>query len=510
MRRVLPPLLIALFLLPHRASAGIGSYLPVGDPLEAELRVLDLYEPAPVSLTLAHLNALPLRWAELRATNGAPVGPHARLLASRRIERALARELPGRAAAGATPRLWTLDAADGTRLEVSAGLEGACEWRDGGAEWRDGSGAHLRAGLQFDGWFAFTHLWAGRLAGVSTFSDALVAGEDLAVNTDDSWLGYASGTRWDARIGRSRWHWGPGEEGSLLLSRTAAPLSGALLHARLEAIRADVFFFDATVEPGLGEQLAAHRIEWQPQPWLRLGAAEAARYRSDGWHGLYLAGVVPYSIVQRLLDHDAPGTPDANRNNVLMSFDASMRVADGTRVYGELLLDDVHAKSASFPNKYGWQAGWDGAGAIGERRVTWNAEYTWLSRWVYSSFYGRSYVAAGEPIGFATGPGSRRLRLRATADFPHDVQCSWFASRTVRGEESAADAFVPGGDVPSPRSLAGVVETTRAVDAEARWWPSTGLDVALRAGREWRENAAHVSGASHAEWRGALSLRLTR
>ncbi|MFN8586465.1 MAG: capsule assembly Wzi family protein [Candidatus Eisenbacteria bacterium] len=507
-------LVLTLLLLAATTGAGLaapGAYLPVGDPLEAELRVLDLYEPAPAALTLVHLNTLPLRWSELRAGALVTSGPRARALALRRIERALVREDGSRAlVAGATPRLVTREYADGTRLELSAAVEGSRDWRDRGSEWSDGSGVHVRAGLQFDRWFAYSHLWAGRLAGVREYSDALVAGTDVAVNTDDSWLGYADGTRWDVRLGRSRWHWGPGEEGSLLLSRTAAPLAGAMLHARLDALGADLFFFDATVEPGRGEQLAAHRIEWQPRPWLRLGAAEAARYRSDGWQGLYLAGVIPYSIVQRLLDRDAPGEPEANRNNVQLSFDASARVADGTRLYGELLLDDVHAKSAAFPNKYGWQAGWDGAGAIGATRVTWNAEYTWLSRWVYSSYYGRTFAAQDAPLGFASGPGSRRLRLRASADPGRDLQCSLIASRTVRGEETLADAFVPGGEVPSPRSLAGVVETTRAVEGEARWWPATGVDVSVRAGREWREDAAHVAGASRAEWLGRVAVRLAR
>ena len=48
------------------------------------------------------------------------------------------------------------------------------------------------------------------------------------------------------------------------------------------------------------------------------------------------------------------------RNNVELSFDASWRPADGTRLYAEMLLDDVHARTADVPNKYGWQVGADG------------------------------------------------------------------------------------------------------------------------------------------------------
>jgi len=54
----------------------------------------------------------------------------------------------------------------------------------------------------------------------------------------------------------------------------------------------------ATLRSGSGEQLAAHRIEWQPWDALRLGLSEAARYRSASWQPLYLAGILPYIMVQ--------------------------------------------------------------------------------------------------------------------------------------------------------------------------------------------------------------------
>jgi hypothetical protein len=144
------------------------------------------------------------------------------------------------------------------------------------------------------------------------------------------------------------------------------------------------------------------------------------------------------------------------------------------------------------------------------RRVTWNAEYTWLSRYVYSSFYGREFTAQDRPLGHPEGPGSRRLRLRVSADPAVDWQLSLFGSRSERGEESVSDAFVPGDPVPDPGSLAGVTERERTVEGEVRWWPASGVDVALRGGREWRKNAAHVAGASASQWRGSLALRLTR
>ena len=104
-------------------------------------------------------------------------------------------------------------------------------------------------------------------------------------------------------------------------------------------------------------------------------------------------------------------TPDpALRNNVMLAGDASWRVADGTRVYGELLLDDLHARTADFPNKYGAQLGLAGTGDLHGTRLSWDVEWTMLSRYAYTSYFGRSYVAQDRPLGFPTGPDARRLR----------------------------------------------------------------------------------------------------
>lgn len=508
----------AALALPARAVP--RQFLPVGDPLEAELRVLDLYAPSPAAgrLALPSLHSRPLRLFELMGA-GAYVAPHgARGIALARLERALQRDatpaFASDAAPRSTPRLLQLAYPGEQRAELSVGLEGEAAWTDAEGEDRsrlaDGSGAHVRATFQVDRWIGHAHAWLGQLRDVTAFSDALVAGTDFAASTEDSWLAYDGGTAWSLQLGRSRWHWGPGEEGSLLLSKTSAPLSGMMLHVRIEPLRADATIFNATTAPGLGEQLAAHRLEWQPRDGLRVGIAEAARYRASGWQGLYASGLVPYSVAQRLLDQDGADSTGDLRNNVLVALDAAVRIADGSRAYGELLVDDLHAKSGDFPNKLAWQLGWDGAGEIRGTRLTWNAEYTRLSRFVYTSYFGRSFTAQDRPLGFPTGPDAARFRVRASWDPDADWQFTVIASRTERGESGLGSAFVPGSPVPDVLEFAGVPETTRALEGAVRWWPASGVDCTLRAGREWRTNDGHVAGLSRAAWRGALALRLVR
>ncbi len=516
----------ALALTPRAGHAAPPQFVPVGDPIQAELRLLDLYRPSPGAqrIALPHLDATPLQARELllppdsayASWPALPTG--ARGIAVRRVLRALDRDagIHPVPAEFARPRLVQAEWPEGPiRLELSTGLEGERDAVRGDADpaarsWPDGSGVHVRTGVQLDRWFAYSHLFFGELQGVRAFSDALVTGTDLAASTEESYMGYTAGDTWGAQLGRSRWNWGPGEEGTLLLSRTSAPLNGLMYHARLAPLHADGFVFNATVEPGRGEQLAAHRIEWQPRAGARLAVSEAARYRAGGWQGLYLAGVVPYSMVQKLLDQDHRDSTGDLRNNIMISLDASLRVADGSRIYGELLLDDLHARTASSPNKYGWQAGWSGVGDVSGMRVSWNSEYTWLSRYVYTSFFGRSYVAQDLPLGFPTGPDSRRFRTRVSLDPNPDWQLSAIAARTDAGEEGLGDAFVPGQPVPDVATLAGTVERTRTLEGVLRWWPAGGVDLSLRAGREWIGNAKHVPGAELRRWRGAFAFQLTR
>ncbi len=515
-------LLLTLAAAPRGARAAPGEYLPVTDPLWAELRILELYSPAAAGgrVALPHMGSLPLRRRDLMGP-GEPRVPAqgARALALTRIERELARDAsaawPAAPVRGATPRLWQLGANDEERLECSLGLagEGASRLplRDARGRWTDGSGAHVRIAAQVDHWLAYSHLWAGQLQGAERFTDALAKGTDLALQTEESYLAYDGGPRWGLMFGRDRWHWGPGDEGSLLISRTSAPMSGLMLHLRVESLRLDATALHATLEAGSGEQLAAHRLEWQVRDGLRVGATETARYRSSGYQGAYLASVIPFSLVQRLLDQDAGvDTTGALRNNIMLGMDAAWRVADGTRVHAEFLIDDLHAESGDIPNKLGYQLGAEGVGDMRGTRLSWGSEYTRLSRFVYTSSYGRSYAAQGRPIGFPTGPDSERLRLRLAWDPSVDWQLGFTAARTTRGQSSLADSFTPGTAVPDIWSFAGTPERERRLEGGLRWWPASGIDLSARVGRSWRSNADHLAGAQVAQWDAALSARLTR
>jgi hypothetical protein len=501
---------------PGRASP--VEYLPVGDPIESELRLLDILGPAaPEERVLRpHLGLRPLQRSELQGRAAPADSPGAaRAISFTRLERALGRDAAPWFAPHprwrSTPRSFEATAPDDQRFEFSAAAEGSVLADTGEVRLASNSGLRARLGVQVDQWLLFTDLLAGRVDKARSFADPIIASTDLIVHTEETYLAYTGREgHWGVRFGRGRWHWGPGEEASLILSKTSAPITGLSYQVHLASFHLDFSALSATLQQVAGEQLAAHRVEWQPRDALRLGLTETARYRASSWQPLYAIGAIPYVLVQRLLVQDEPDSTGALRNNILLGADAAWRIASGTRVYGELLLDDVHASIRDNPNKYGWQLGWEGVGMIGDSRLSWGGEVTRLSRYVYTSFFGRAYEAQGGPLGFPMGPDSRRIALRSALDLGTDWQLLARASRSDKGENGIDEPFVPRSPHVAVGTFEGVVERTRDLDAGLRWWPASGVDLRALAGYGWTDNESHVPGRRTGHPRFTLEARLVR
>lgn len=502
------------------AAAAPGEFLPVGDPLEAELRVLDVLGPAPLAgrVRLPHLGTRPLQFVEIEGAAAPPESlDRARAISLARLERVLGRHAAATFAPDPrwppTPWAWRRATPSGDAAELSVGIEGGVIADEDSADVTSGSGLHGRVGLSVGGWRAWSHLLLGQVDRARTFADPLIPNNDLVAYTEDTWVGYApDDARWAAWLGRSRWHWGPGEEGSLTLSKSSPAFTGLAFRVRLEPLRADAVALSATLDPASGRQLAAHRVEWQPSDAWRVGLTETASYRGTGWHPLYVVGAIPYILVQRLEWQDSSDSMAVLRNNVMVAADAAWRLRPGTRLYGELLIDDLHAKTGRNPNKWGWQAGWEGVGTIGGTRMTWGGEYTRLSRYVYTSFFGQGYQVHGDPLGFPTGPDVARLRLRAAWDVTESIQLLARVTRTDKGENDLDEPFVPGVTRARPpvMTFEGVVERTRTIEVGARLWPAGGVDLLGWAGARWIDDQDHVIGRDNRSLTGALELRLTR
>lgn len=515
---VLAALVVLAQWSPVPALASPLEFIPVGDPIESELRLLEILGPAGADerILRPHPGLRPLQRFELQGRAAPPDSPDAaRAISFARLERVLGRDADRWFAPHprwrSTRRLFETAAPGEQRFEVSAAAEGSVLADTGEVRFASGSGLRARLGVQVDQWLFFTNLMAGRVDRARSFADPIIANTDLVVHTEETYLAYTGREgRWGVQFGRGRWHWGPGEEASLLLSKTSAPITGLSYQVHLTTFHLDFSALSATLRQSAGDQLAAHRVEWQPRDGLRIGLTETARYRASSWQPLYAVGAIPYVLVQRLLVQDEPDSADALRNNIMLGLDAAWRIASGTRVYGELMIDDLSARTAENPDKYGWQLGWEGVGMIGDHRLSWGGEYTRLSRYVYSSFFGCAYEAQGGPLGFPLGPDSRRIALRAALDPGADWQLIARASRSDQGENGLDEPFVPGSPRGTVGAFEGVVEQTRDFEAGLRWWPASGVDLRALAGYRWVENEAHVTGRRSGHAHFTLEARLFR
>jgi hypothetical protein len=142
--------------------------------------------------------------------------------------------------------------------------------------------------------------------------------------------------------------------------------------------------------------------------------------------------------------------------------------------------------------------------------VRWSAEYTRLSRFVYTSYYDRAFSINGSPIGFPTGPDSRRLRVRIDWDPAVSWQLFAIAARTDFGQSGLDSAYAPGSPPVHVMEFEGVVETHRVLELGLRYWPVNGIDLAASAGWEWIRNPDHVESEERRQPYASLSLRLTR
>jgi hypothetical protein len=129
---------------------------------------------------------------------------------------------------------------------------------------------------------------------------------------------------------------------------------------------------------------------------------------------------------------------------------------------------------------------------------------------VYTSFFGRGFIAQDAPLGFPTGPDSRRLHARVSWDPRVDWQLTGVATRTWQGEDGLDDAFVPGSPLPDVGTLAGIAQVTDDATGIVRWWPASGVDFSVSLGWQRAHNADHIAGAEQHGAHASVAFRLVR
>ncbi|MBI5837298.1 MAG: hypothetical protein HZB25_08640 [Candidatus Eisenbacteria bacterium] len=418
-----------------------------------------------------------------------------------------ARELDPAQAPGFTRHL--VDQRDGsTSLRAwptaRAGLS-----REPGRGW--GSDALTQLGFQAaflarPHWAVYSDMLARRYEHSRTYADPLFTDTDITFLTQQAYVA-ASFAPLTVALGRDRVRWGLGQEGSLILGDGADAMS--LVEYSVDWRRLHATALTALLRPGGGEYLSGHRLEWRPARRWFVGLSEVSRYASKQPEPLYISGIIPYTLVQRLLaaDDQAGGGPSP-RNNIMVSLEGAWRPVAGVQLGATLLIDDLPRKSTQPAARTGYQANLLATRPRSARPATLRVEWTRIRNYVYSVFYGEDYIHHGSSLAYPLGPDLERLTGRVSVDLCPDVKAWVAADYLAKGEGALGDYLDvshPGIQSP-PGELQGVVEKTLRLDAGALFFARDNLQARGSLGWNRTRNAGHLEGVRRDEVVGALSL----
>jgi hypothetical protein len=252
--------------------------------------------------------------------------------------------------------------------------------------------------------------------------------------------------------GRDRVQWGPGSQGSLMISAQNPLFDLIKLQASFKQFQFTSFHGWLTSDLG-PKYLAAHRLDVQLRPWLYLAAAEAVVYGNREVEFQYLNPLMPYHIAEHHL---------GDRDNNTMSFECTLFPRRGHKLYGELFIDDFTSAKNPFRyygNKFAFLVGHHWANPFRLRNVDARIEYARIEPYVYTHDDSINvYENYNRILGHWLGPNADQLYFEIGFQPHRDLKTSLLVDRVRHGE---GDVHTPYAEDNGTRKkfLSGVVET---------------------------------------------------
>ncbi len=402
--------------------------------------------------------------------------------------------------------VYTIDGPDGHirfRPRLEAGMV-----RKFGDYWR--SDPVTRLSLQGEWAFAshflfFIEMYGQGVDGSRNYAEPLIKGTEITTLAGQVYASW-SFAPFHITLGRDRMYWGIGQSGSLLLGDAAPLMSYIEYGAHWHKLHGEVFTSQLDILHN--QYLSGHRIEWLPIPRLRLTFAETARYTSRQPDPLYLIGLMPYQVLQKI--NNAQGLPDTavfsqNRNNLMTSVEAAWRPRAGVQLGGSLMVDETHIDD-KIPARYGYQLNVLVTQVDAPHPVSVRAEFTSVGNYVYSVFYGENYEFQGSSLAYPLGPDVRNLTTRVDFDACRDLRLWLAGSYEAKGEGRLGESVPNIPTVPyNSSSLAGVVQKTLGGDVGARYFLRDNFRLEAELGVRRAKNADHLEGQNRTQLVGRLS-----
>jgi hypothetical protein len=229
-------------------------------------------------------------------------------------------------------------------------------------------------------------------------------------------------------VGREQVLWGMGFGDRLILSNNTLPFDYGKIDLRYKSLHYSFLSGSLSGTDTLGNQLsskyiAAHRLEFDLFPKVRVGLSEMILYSNQPINFAYLNPFIFLASADRTAD-------PSNSNNALIGIDVEVLPIKDVRVTCTLLIDDLNFETLKYAgedvrgndNKFGWQGGiqWTDAFAVPNLSLT--TEYTRINPFVYSHrSIANSYSHLDLPLGPLLQPNSDELLFGLDFDLTYHL-----------------------------------------------------------------------------------------
>ena len=309
------------------------------------------------------------------------------------------------------------------------------------------------------------------------------------------------------QIGRDSMRWGPAYQGSLILSDNAPAFdmlkySGTIdLDGLIEGLGKVHFTKFFSLLDTLYEHdrfFLGQRLEYKPTDTLTIGLSETAVISRDPSISTILfynpLPFIPPYVITRII---ANKFGISSVINSYVGIDAELNFQPGIKLYGELMLDDLHFKPEYlYPNRTGFLAGAYFADPLDTGNTDFRIEYTHMNNYVY--YHTKSwqdYLYQGEYIGNPLGPDADQIYLEVNHRLSDKFNLSLSYNHERHGEGQVETVF-PSDPVVANENifLSGIIEKQQAYQAEVSYTMSPQWELSAGVTLENIENKDNTIG----------------
>ncbi|MBA7599994.1 hypothetical protein ES703_07040 [subsurface metagenome] len=277
-------------------------------------------------------------------------------------------------------------------------------------------------------------------------------------------------------LGRDYMRWGPGYQGSLMLSDNS-PAFDMLRYSgtidlndsgeSMAKINFTKFFSLLDTLDGQNRYFSGQRLEYKPFNALTLGLSETviiSKYSSILFYNP-IPFIPPYYATWWIAGMFEPQEVNCN-----VALDAEINLTQKIKLYGEWMADDFifHPDVNPYPNRTGFLAGAYFADPFDSGNTDFQIEYAHINNYVYFPRHSwQDYLYQGEYIGHSLGPDADQLYLELTHHLSDRLNLSLSYNQERHGEGQIgiplpSDPIIANENI----FLSGIIEKQQAYQAQ--------------------------------------------